>query len=116
MSELVWGIKNGDLELVRKIVEEKGVNLNEVIDGRPPLLYASDYGQGDVVEYLIHKGANVNAADKHGITALLAAIWESHVHCVKILLKHGASKKGSTPDGTSYFQAAENEEIRNLLR
>jgi len=28
----------------------------------------------------------------------------------------GASRDGSTPDGTSYLQAAEREDIRNLLR
>lgn len=27
------------------------------------------------------------AQDKHGISALLAAIWEGHTDCVKILLK-----------------------------
>jgi ankyrin repeat protein len=27
------------------------------------------------------------AKDKHGISALLAAIWEGHTHCVKLLLE-----------------------------
>jgi len=116
MSELVWGIKNGDLEQVRKIVESKKINLNDAIDGRSPLHYASDYGQAEVVEYLIRSGADVNACDKHGISALLAAIWEGHVECVKLLLASGASRTGTTPDGTTYIQAAEKEEIRNLLR
>lgn len=78
MSELVWGIKNGDLEQVKDIVEKKvrkivlivinitefppfqAVNLNEQIDGRPPILYAADYGQIDVIQYLISAGADVN--------------------------------------------------------
>lgn len=69
------------------------------------LHYAADYGQSEVVSYLISRGANVNvsyrwtpnniflnktsvqqAVDKHGISPLLAAIWEGHTNCVKILL------------------------------
>lgn len=80
--------------------------MNEEIDGRPPILYAADYGQTDVIEYLISAGADVNviycssrlfllfdallfqSKDKHGITAILAAIWEGHKDCVKLLLEN----------------------------
>ncbi|GLH12376.1 hypothetical protein R5R35_011698 [Gryllus longicercus] len=116
MSEFVWGIKNGDLEQVRDIVERKEIDVNKEIDGRPPIHYAADYGQGDVIKYLVSKGADVNAKDKHGISALLAAVWEGHTDCVKLLLEQGASKDGSAPDGTSYVDAAEKEEIKQLLR
>jgi ankyrin repeat protein len=34
--------------------------VNEDVDGRPPILYAADYGQREVIEYLLSKGANVN--------------------------------------------------------
>ncbi|XP_069684698.1 myotrophin [Periplaneta americana] len=116
MSELVWGIKNGDLDQVKDIVEQKEIDVNEEINGRPPLHYAADYGQGDVIQYLLSKGANVNAKDKHGISALLAAIWEGHTDCVKLLLEQGAQKDGRAPDGTSYVDAAEKEEIKQLLK
>jgi ankyrin repeat protein len=36
------------------------IDVNKEIDGRPPLHYAADYGQGDVIQYLLSKGANVN--------------------------------------------------------
>uniref|UniRef100_A0A3Q2PWR2 Myotrophin n=1 Tax=Fundulus heteroclitus TaxID=8078 RepID=A0A3Q2PWR2_FUNHE len=55
--------------------------------GRKPLHYAADFGQGDVVAYLISKGANVNATDKHGITPLISACYEGHLPCVKMLLE-----------------------------
>lgn len=116
MSEFVWGIKNGDLEQVKDIVERKEIDVNKEIDGRPPIHYAADYGQRDVIKYLISKGADVNAKDKHGISALLAAVWEGHTDCVKLLLEQGASKDGSAPDGTSYVDAAEKEEIKQLLQ
>lgn len=34
--------------------------MNQMIDGRTPLHYAADYGQGDVLRYLLEKGANAN--------------------------------------------------------
>ncbi|XP_026495541.1 myotrophin-like [Vanessa tameamea] len=115
MSELVWGIKNGDIDQVKDIVEKSKIDVNALIDGRVPLHYAADYGQTAVVNYLLDKGADPNKVDKHGISVILAAIWEGHTECVKILLKHGASKNGQTPDGTPYIDAAEKEEIKDLL-
>ena len=47
---------------------------------------AADYGQLEVLEYLVAKGADINAKDKHGISVILAAIWEGHSKCVKFLL------------------------------
>ncbi|XP_043284975.1 myotrophin [Venturia canescens] len=116
MSELVWGIKNGDLDQVRDFVEKKNIDVNQMIDGRMPLHYAADYGQNEVVGYLLDKGAQANAMDKHSITPLLAAIWEGHTNCVKLLLENGAHPEGLTPDGTSYIEAAEKDEIKDLLR
>ncbi|XP_059620851.1 myotrophin [Phlebotomus argentipes] len=115
MSEFVWALKNGDLDQVKDLIEKKGVEVNRDIDGRRPIHFAADYGQTEVLEYLITKGADVNALDKHGISVLLAAIWEGHTSCVETLLKKGASKEGSAPDGTSYRDAAEKPEIKALL-
>ncbi|XP_023025056.1 myotrophin isoform X1 [Leptinotarsa decemlineata] len=117
-GDFVWAIKNGDLEQVKDIIEKKifqSVNVNDEVQGRPLILYAADYGQTDVIEYLISAGADVNSKDKFGITALLAAIWEGHKDCVKLLLEKGARKDGVAPDGKTYLESAENNEIRQLL-
>lgn len=53
--------------------------------------------------------------DKHGITAILAAIWEGHKDCVKLLLEKGAKKDGVAPDGKAYIECAENNEIKQML-
>ncbi|CAH1961733.1 unnamed protein product [Acanthoscelides obtectus] len=114
-SDFVWAIKNGDLEQVKDIIEKKSLNVNEEVDGRPLILYAADYGQKDVIDYLISAGADVNSKDKHGITAILAAIWEGHKDCVKLLLEKGAKKEGVAPDGKTYLESAENNEIKQML-
>ncbi|OXU26427.1 myotrophin [Nasonia vitripennis] len=115
-QKLVWSIKNGDLDQVRDHLENKNLDVNQMIDGRMPLHYAADYGQCEVVRYLLDKGADINATDKHGITTLLAAIWEGHTSCVKLLLEKGAKPNGLTPDGKSYLDAAEKDEIKELLK
>ncbi|KAL4708972.1 hypothetical protein ACJJTC_005833 [Scirpophaga incertulas] len=115
MSELVWAIKNGDIDQVKQFIENKKIDINALIDGRVPLHYAADYGQTTVLNYLLDKGADPNMVDKHGISVILAAIWEGHTDCVKTLLNHGASKNGKTPDGVPYLEAAEKEEIKELL-
>ena len=61
--------------------------VNTTIDGRTPMHLAADYGQLEVLEYLSSKGADINAKDKHGISVILAAIWEGHTKCVKFLLE-----------------------------
>lgn len=38
--------------------------MNDEVAGRTPLHYAADYGQEEVMLYLISKGANVNVAKK----------------------------------------------------
>lgn len=116
MENLIWTVKNGELDDLKAAFETQNIQVNQDVNGRTLLHYAADYGQTEVVSYLISRGANVNANDKHGISALLAAIWEGHTDCVKILLKSGASRIGAAPDGTSYFDAAEKAEIKALLR
>uniref|UniRef100_A0A9J8B4N4 Myotrophin n=1 Tax=Cyprinus carpio carpio TaxID=630221 RepID=A0A9J8B4N4_CYPCA len=86
-KELMWALKNGELDEVKALLV-KAEDVNRTLEGgRKPLHYAVDCGQAEMVEFLLSKGADVNAPDKHGITPLLSATYEGHVSCVKILLE-----------------------------
>jgi ankyrin repeat protein len=112
-----WTLKNGDLDQVKLIVEQYKELANKTLpSGRHPLCTAADYGQTEVVRYLIDNGADVNVKDRYGITPLLSAIYENHVECVRILLDKGASKSETAPDGSAYIDCAENDEIKELLK
>ncbi|CAG2112218.1 unnamed protein product [Medioppia subpectinata] len=115
-SDLVWSLKNGDLDSVKELFESKKVDVNASLDGRSAIHYAADYGHKDIIEYLIGKGVELNVVDKHGITPLLAAIWEGHTECVRLMIAGGAHKSGQTPDGKNYLEAAEKPEIKSLLK
>jgi len=112
---IMWAIKNGDLDQVKELIEQRNFNVNQEVTSRFPIHYAADYGQSDVLAYLLKRGADSNIKDKHGITPILAAIWEGHTQCVRLLLESGAAKTGNAPDGTSYIDSADKSEIRELL-
>lgn len=57
---IMWAIKNGDLDRVKELIEQKNVNVNQEITARFPIHYAADYGQTDVLQYLLSKGADAN--------------------------------------------------------
>ncbi|GAB1608494.1 myotrophin-like [Argonauta hians] len=116
MTDFVWIIKNGDLNATQEFVEKKSLDINEEISGRFPIHHAADYGQLEIIKYLHSKGANINKADKHGITALLAATWEGHTDCVRYLVSMGANKQITAPDGRSIFECAPTDEIKSLLK
>ena len=114
-DDLLWAVKNGDIEQVQAGLATTDVN-NELKNGRMALHYAADFGHVDVIELLVQSGADVNLPDRHGITPVLAAIWEGHVDCVKLLLEKGANKSGTAPDGQSYLDCAESDEMKAVLK
>eukprot|EP00048_Salpingoeca_helianthica_P014541 m.222211 g.222211 ORF g.222211 m.222211 type:complete len:137 (-) comp15979_c0_seq1:205-615(-) len=115
-QDLLWAVKNGDLDVVRQLVETNHVDVNAVLSGgRSAIHYAGDMGQKDVLKYLVEQGADVNKKDVHGITALLAAIWEGHASAVEYLLSVGADATLTAPDGQSYASCAESQAIKDLL-
>lgn len=59
-DSIMWAIKNGDLDQVKELIEQNSFNVNQEITARSPIHYAADYGQADVLKYLICKGADVN--------------------------------------------------------
>lgn len=63
------------------------------------LMYAAWVGNLEAVHHLIERGADVNAADATGATALHLAIWRDHTDIALLLLKHGASANALSQDG-----------------
>ncbi len=75
----------------------------ELQDGLfPPMPVACKADYDQIVEMLIDQGADVNAQDADGFTALINAIVTENVPCVQKLLQAGASvsicdKQGRSP-------------------
>lgn len=76
--EMVWvkpmptplcnAISKGDFEAVKKFVEY-GADVNERSNGLTPLMVAARYNRVDMVEFLLAKGAQLDAKSDNGFTA-----------------------------------------------
>jgi len=114
-DDFIWSIKNGDLEAISKYIDANPKRIDELVKGRAYLHYACDFGQREIIEYLLNKGADINIPDKYEISPILAAIWENHTACVKLLIEKGARKSVQAPDGKTLLESTDNKDIKDLL-
>ncbi len=87
-------------------------NLNEY------LFYASLLGYTRIVEYFLNKGADIDAQNKDGVTALYAASHDGHVDTVEFLLNKEANIERLTTKGVNalYISVANGHfNVVNLL-
>eukprot|EP01103_Thecamoeba_quadrilineata_P001528 TRINITY_DN11384_c0_g1_i1.p1 TRINITY_DN11384_c0_g1~~TRINITY_DN11384_c0_g1_i1.p1 ORF type:complete len:130 (-),score=23.14 TRINITY_DN11384_c0_g1_i1:119-487(-) len=117
MTDPFWAIKTGDLSQVKESIEKEGFNVNTAATNNKttPLHAAADFGQVEIIKYLISKGANVDAKDSYGHTPLHLAVYESHTEAVKVLIEKGASTKIVASNGKTPLEVAEKDEIKKLL-
>ena len=95
----------GRLDIVKSFFTNKGklkrsATQQEMLNA---FAWACQFGQADVVEFLLNRGVSVGKALKHhGQTGLHWAAYGGHLSIVKLLLGHGASVhvKDPTFDGT----------------
>lgn len=105
----------GKLYFVQRLVES-GADVN--LYGWPPLIYAAFNGHTAVAEYLLTKGAEVNATTENGSTALLFAARFGHIEVVELLLRHKADPNVVNERGASAIDWAlktDNTDIAELL-
>lgn len=87
-------IEKGDLDAVKELVEggAKADTLIEYGEHKiTPLMKACWEGQQEIAAYLLDSGANVNAADEMGQTALVNAVTQGSTEIAEMLIKHGAN-------------------------
>jgi len=77
---------------------------------------ASQSGRLDTVEYLIHKGTNVNAIDSAGNSALLLSVMFGQSEEAKYLVKAGADVNITNNQGTTALKLASNNKHKEIVR
>ena len=109
----IWeASRQGDVEAVKQfIVAGEDVNEKDAEFGVTPLHYAAYYGEREVTELLIAKGADLNAKDEDAETPLDNAIMRKHPEAADLLRKHGgktgAELKAEGKSNTSYSQQSQ---------
>jgi ankyrin repeat protein len=79
---------------IAKILLEKGradPNQKSLVDGSTPLVHAAALGKDECVEVLLTHGADPNATNAKGQSALLIASRSGFASIVKLLLQRGAN-------------------------
>ncbi|MFC1835335.1 ankyrin repeat domain-containing protein, partial [Thermodesulfobacteriota bacterium] len=76
------------------VLLERGADIEAGDDHRhrTPMMHAAQSGHLEVVKVLLKNGANVNATDRGGKTALSLAKWNSTKEIRRLLKAHGARR------------------------
>jgi len=83
-----------------------------------PLWGAAWDGHNDAIQFLLDRGADVNAMPGFGMTPLMVAAYEGHESTVRLLLSRGADANAENDGETALTLAKQNgnREIARLLR
>jgi len=91
-SILGAAVQSGEKRIVREVIRA-GAKLNGVSGGRTPLIFAVIKNRVDLIKLLLRAGANIDARDIYGCTALMEAAYRSEAKLVSLLLKLGANPR-----------------------
>jgi ankyrin repeat protein len=117
-EKLYSPIRENKLTELERLLDRKGVANVADDRGVTPLMYAAAVGSLDAMRLLIDNGADVNAQNGYGSTALMWSV--SDAAKVRLLLGHGAdvnaaARSGRTALITAAFTSPSVEVVRLLL-
>ncbi|RSL87145.1 hypothetical protein CDV31_016307 [Fusarium ambrosium] len=102
-----------------KMLVENGADVDAKVHGWTPMLLAAKAWRFQIPDYLIERGANVNATDYHGRRALHWAAQHGAVTLARLLLQRGADIEAKDRWGKTAFQwavANRQHRVADLLR
>jgi ankyrin repeat protein len=113
-NDLYDAIRANDLARLHSLVQAASANTKDG-RGETPLMYAAAVGSLEAMKFLIAKGADVNAQNEFGSTAL---IWSAtDLAKVRLLLAHGANVNTASKRGrTALFLAAMTDRSADTVR
>jgi hypothetical protein len=117
-AKLIGAVKNGDIELVKRMIEKKGADIDaRTAEGNLSTLMLAIRDKHEIVAlYLIAHECDVNATSLYGETALHWAAANGKMHAVvSALIKKGADIDAKSHEGdTALTIAASNDHERTV--
>ncbi len=119
--EFLKAVEEKDGTKVTEMLDVPGstvVNARDLSDGRSAMHIVVERRDGVWIDFLYQQGANVNIADKDGMTPLMLATQLNYVEGVEKLIAHGArvdvtNNSGETP--LMYAVHGRNTELMRVL-
>ena len=126
MTALHWAARNGHLDIVTYLIEEKGLDANARTHNLQTPLHATALNcHLEVVQYLVRNRkspADINAQDNDGETALHIAVEKGRLDIVRFLVENEASaadvwiKNNAKETPWQYAKKFKHPEIATYLR
>lgn len=105
------------MELVTLLLEAgASINAMDNKSGQTPLMHAVEGNNGDMVQFLIERGCDVNRQSYSGNTALHGACGRGQVDTVRLLLKNGADSSLKNYHNDTPVMVAKNKRVTDVLR
>jgi ankyrin repeat protein len=93
-DDFAGAARAGDIIAAHEILEQFGsANVIADPDGRTMLMVAAQHGSLEICEMLLKRGADVNAGDRYGRTALFLSVAHANI-CMAILARGGDASIG----------------------
>jgi len=111
---------NGDVPVLKSLIEEKTMPVDSISQGWTPLMFAASNCEYDAMEYLMGKGANPNF-HQNCYTVLMSACacrkqtQDIHLKCVRLLLDSGALVNSRQRNGMTPLMMACREGIAKIV-
>ena len=116
-KELLKAAQNGDVSAVKKLLAGGAdITCQDEEWAGTPLHWAAFKGHSKVVSLLLDKGADVNATNKDGRTALFMAAGFNHRQVVEILLRHKADRGIRDKNGRTALDWDERKKDRAIVK
>jgi len=103
----------GYLEIVKLLIEAGAdVDQKERTSGSTALIGAAENDHTAVLEFLITKGADMNAVDAGGRTALMHACENGKIDSIETLIRYGADESIKTKANKDARKLCQNDKVR----
>lgn len=121
-TALIDAVDCGNVEIVKYLVENGAdmENMNNIWGNTALMKIANAVCVKseiciEIAQYLLDKGANINAKTRNGWTALMYASDYGYLDMVKFLVKNGADINAITDEGYTALNVALDKEVENFL-